>query len=355
MPRTLLRVEVTRIFGLDLMRAVAISLVICSHFLKGVDILGVFGVELFFVLSGFLIGGILLRTVETKGGFGFTDLREFLRRRWYRTLPNYYLFLIIYTVVQVAAYSHRLPSIGWFARYAMFLQNFAWPNPNWMFGHSWSLCVEEWFYLLTSGILFLTSRLFSPSRNGRAWALGMTFGTVLIVPAVLRFALQPFYGDVRMITVFRLDAISLGILMAVMRSHMPGAWNRFAALLCLGFASMALAVFISGWSGSTTATSLTLMPLGCALLIPACCRLPKPVNLLRRWVVNLSIWSYSLYLCHPLIYIGLASVFGYNMFSQRGKLLFKLFTLVVVVCISALNFRFFEKKMTDLRERAPHS
>lgn len=334
------------------MRAVAISLVICSHFLKGVDVLGVLGVELFFVLSGFLIGGILLRTVEAKGGFGFTDLREFLRRRWYRTLPNYYLFLIIYTVVQ-AAYSHHLPSIGWFARYAMFLQNFAWPNPGWMFGHSWSLCVEEWFYLLTSGILFLTSRLFSPARNSQAWALGITFATVFTVPAVLRFALRASCGDMRMITVFRLDAISFGVMMAWMHSGMPGLWKRSAALLYMGVAGMAVAVFLGGPSGLTTATSLTLMPAGCALLIPACCRLPEPVNVLRHWIVNLSMWSYSLYLCHPLIYIGLASLFGYNTFSLKGKLLFKLFTLVVVVCVSALNFHFFEKKMTDLRERTP--
>jgi peptidoglycan/LPS O-acetylase OafA/YrhL len=92
-----------RLFGLDLVRALAIILVLLSHsrnllisFYPGLDFLkagGFFGVELFFVLSGFLIGGILIKDIQA--GFDFGILKNFWKRRWLRTLPNYYLFLII--------------------------------------------------------------------------------------------------------------------------------------------------------------------------------------------------------------------------------------------------------------------
>ena len=93
--------ETERVFGLDVMRASAILLVLLGHatvwFASFVPVFnigclgGYFGVELFFVLSGFLIGSILLRWLIDPGST--TTLFDFWRRRWLRTLPNYVLFL----------------------------------------------------------------------------------------------------------------------------------------------------------------------------------------------------------------------------------------------------------------------
>src|SRR5262249_13567018 len=93
-----------RVFGLDLMRAIAIALVLVCHswalsdvpsyWGEGIaSVLGVLGVELFFVLSGFLIGNILLRQFEH--GVDVGEMFSFWRRRWFRTLPAYYLYLLI--------------------------------------------------------------------------------------------------------------------------------------------------------------------------------------------------------------------------------------------------------------------
>src|SRR5688572_4697894 len=84
-----------RKIGLDLPRALAITLVLVSHFVKRCEILGFYGVELFFALSGFLIGGILYRDLAASPGWTFPRVKHFWFRRWWRTLPNYYLFLII--------------------------------------------------------------------------------------------------------------------------------------------------------------------------------------------------------------------------------------------------------------------
>ena len=87
-----------RNFGLDVLRAAAIVMVLVSHTANALNFLGVYGVELFFVLSGFLIGDILIRSAARQSRFDFRDLAEFWTRRWFRTLPNYYWFLALYLV-----------------------------------------------------------------------------------------------------------------------------------------------------------------------------------------------------------------------------------------------------------------
>ena len=98
-----------RIFGLDVVRSLAILLVLITHSYDGWNYLfpserwwyfytGVIGVELFFVLSGFLIGGILIR-ILSESNLCFNDILQFLKRRWYRTIPNYFLFVAINIVL----------------------------------------------------------------------------------------------------------------------------------------------------------------------------------------------------------------------------------------------------------------
>ena len=92
-----------RIFGIDLIRAIAILNVLIGHGSFILDkantdfpwIRLISGVELFFVLSGFMIGGIIIKSFEKNPEYGIKDISNFLKRRWFRTLPNYYLILII--------------------------------------------------------------------------------------------------------------------------------------------------------------------------------------------------------------------------------------------------------------------
>src|SRR5262245_16100295 len=103
--RTVIPLANTRVFGLDFLRALAILLVLVAHAsfmflplthrLEAWWMLGHLGVELFFVLSGFLIGSILARQAEEVQ----FSVGRFWARRWLRTLPNYYLFLAINIVL----------------------------------------------------------------------------------------------------------------------------------------------------------------------------------------------------------------------------------------------------------------
>ena len=152
-----------RIFGLDLMRAVAILLVIFSHLVwilpnktglvpDLLSVAGVIGVEIFFVLSGFLIGRIIYR-FYTAPEFSKKDIIYFWIRRWFRTLPNYYLALVLNIFVTLGI-GLALPKTIW--QYPFFMQNFAWEIPP-FFYESWSLTIEEFAYILGPLALYIIS------------------------------------------------------------------------------------------------------------------------------------------------------------------------------------------------------
>ena len=300
-----------RNLGLDLIRATAILLVLLSHFsdLAAVftgravtiwlSIAGMFGVELFFVLSGFLIGGILLRMIRTRPGW--RDWLVFMLRRWLRTLPLYLLW--------VAALALLLPSAapGYLWRYLTLTQNLFWPMPadNW-FGVSWSLTVEEWFYLTFSTALLGAAAL--TRWHGTAWAV---IGAFIAAPLAIRLltpAGPDFMDTSYKIAALRLDAIAYGV--ALVRLNPARLGGRLSALALA--AGLGLLGFV--WVQACAAPvpipqriSFPLLPtaiaIGCALLFPAALklqagRLKGARGLLAAAIRQLSAQSYSLYLVH---------------------------------------------------------
>ena len=143
----------SRVYGLDIMRALAIIFVVLEHGLMLQKANTTFpwiklinGVELFFVLSGFLIGGMLIRIFEKSNTFGIKTMGRFWIRRWFRTLPNYYLVLLINIFIVYFGIIHEdFSQFNW--KFFFFLQNFSGPFTN-FFWESWSLSIEEWFYLI---------------------------------------------------------------------------------------------------------------------------------------------------------------------------------------------------------------
>lgn len=156
-----------RNFGLDLVRAIAISLVLISHgrvFLPDFEnkiILasgGFFGVELFFVLSGYLVGLVFLKMNHENNRLSLSLLFNFWLRRWFRTIPNYLLFVLL----GVSVFSWLFNAKGFNFGYLLFIQNFLSPHPSFM-PEAWSLSVEEWFYM--SLPLFFILFSFTPFKN----------------------------------------------------------------------------------------------------------------------------------------------------------------------------------------------
>jgi peptidoglycan/LPS O-acetylase OafA/YrhL len=166
-------------FGLDMIRAFAIILVIICHIGTGIDtkvalFFGYFGVELFFVLSGFLIGGSLINIVNKEGDLNIKDISGFWKKRWFRTLPNYYLVLIVFLLLDLvlSIYKVKIFSLLDFVKYFTFTQNLMWLQPvalhtftSGFFALSWSLAIEEWFYLLFPLTLLVCSKVIKNKKK----------------------------------------------------------------------------------------------------------------------------------------------------------------------------------------------
>ena len=134
-----------RVFGLDILRFVAIFMVLLGHSMLFVpaDIKPMFkqflldGVSIFFVLSGFLIGGILIKQLNREKPT-FNGLLDFWKRRWMRTLPAYMVVLIALIIYTAILVPENLPKDLY--RFFFFIQNFFVERPT-FFAEAWSLSI----------------------------------------------------------------------------------------------------------------------------------------------------------------------------------------------------------------------
>ena len=348
--------KAVRSYGLDLMRAIAISLVLLAHFAQKIEFLGFWGVELFFALSGFLIGNILWRSFSQTESWSFAYLFNFWKRRWWRTLPNYYLFLIVSLVFSYLVYA-SIPEVNEFVHYLYFGQNLFTPNGT-FFGVSWSLCIEEWFYLSFPLLLFILSFF----KMKKVMCYGITLSVYIIGALSMRYYFGGLYEDValRGITLARLDAIAYGVLAAFITSQIqPG---KFAALIAFGIGVLlisspgiiAVLKNVTYHEMNYNPVYLATVPLGASFMIPFMNTLKKPKRLFRfmaKPIYNFSLWSYSIYLSHiPFLYLGYYLLDDYRT-SFVGNLLSKFFGLILTVFFSALIFKYFETPFTKKRPK----
>ena len=197
--------------SLDFLRGMAAFAVAIPHYLTAnapfqpfAEAFAIGGVEVFFVLSGFVLAP---QIVDWVVGKPWRNLGVFLMRRWMRTIPPYVVALVV-----IAVLTGNLMTAD-FVRYLFYFENlFSSANHINFYPVAWSLAVEEWFYLLFAPALFLAARLLG--REDRRLAL--TFAIlVIVVVAALRFSFAPHDWDlnVRRVTLFRIDSIVWGFLL----------------------------------------------------------------------------------------------------------------------------------------------
>jgi len=189
-----------------------------AHDLQRAVIMGWSGVDLFFVLSGFLIGGILM-DARSSGNY----FKAFYARRFFRIIPIYYFWITVYVamVVVAGAKIYALSNSGIrppldlavFAHY-LFLQNLGFHTFGGIagawFGHLWSLAVEEQFYLLAPLVIRLTSPRKLP------WLLGVVIVGASVIRSMLLFGVHISPHSVMALMPCRADALALGMLAAVL-------------------------------------------------------------------------------------------------------------------------------------------
>jgi peptidoglycan/LPS O-acetylase OafA/YrhL len=249
--------KLSRILELDGLRGLAILLVIPCHYIANVPHgephtwtsragtmldWGGSGVDLFFVLSGFLIGGILLDSRSSPNYF-----QTFYARRFFRILPLYYFLLSLYAILWLAAPDLlRLGAPGWI--YPLFLQNYFMkmaPAQTFWLAPMWSLAVEEQFYMIAPPVM----RRLSTERIAKLMLAVVLIAFLIRVTAVLGFGdrLHDHWG-LRFAyfgTPGRADDLALGVLAAIgWRNVHVKRW----AGEHVGWFKIAIGVCIAAWA-----------------------------------------------------------------------------------------------------------
>ena len=307
--RALRQTLATRVIsGLDAVRALAIILVLIDHFLFMDHLLGIhpktgsLGVMIFFVLSGFLITAMLLKEYRKIGGI---SLANFYRRRAYRIFPTFYCCWILTTVVDFLAHQLQWKTAAISFFYLMDYGRALAPEKVQPFMHmwvSWSLAVEEKFYLLWPLLLLFLLRRPNLIRTMVAIILGQWAYRAILF---LGFHVSESY--VYCTFDMRADALLIGCLLAVLLEKDSTRllccrllrWQWLSLLAPAGLACVALAPARNPAAGLLV---WSLEPVVVAvMLLQFIYWGQRAWTVCGSWVVRLTAHlSYALYLYHPL-------------------------------------------------------
>lgn len=309
------------------------------------------GVDLFFVLSGFLITTILLKSRKKAGYF-----LNFYARRCLRIFPLYYGYLLFFLSIGAV---QKIPDFMWGKMwwYLPFLQNFASTFAPARLGgphHFWSLAVEEHFYLLWPWVVSVF-----PPQQLRKICAGLLAATFLFRCLFLTAGL-----DVFSFTLCRMDGLSLGAWLALVHGDVA-QWKKLARF-----------VRFCWWPGLALATTLYLLHSGSRLFFlqaakysltaVACAGFlvavmePSPTHGLGRtfsfpWLCGLGQISYGFYVFHPYLMQRLMGVFFRESWSPwQGKIgpaMMADFLLVfcLTLALSLVSWNLFEKPFLRLK------
>ena len=344
--------QTTRYTSLNGLRAISIIIVIISHlalnyagfpeFIKAVPLItdGKFAVNVFFVISGFLITSLLMKEELTPQGI---SLKNFYIRRTLRIFPAYYFLLSIYFLLSCFGFMY-LSDQSWLTSLT-YTKYFNW-NKDWYTGHAWSLSIEEHFYLLWP--LFFTM-----GQKARKYFI---FAVLLIVPMFRTFSYYHQVSWINPLTIFyRFDAIATGCLFALCQDKiipvLAANWKKYfyaavALLLLLPLLAYLndryewnMDLFISS-VGSTYGTIANMLI--AVILICSVFGLKgtwfKFLN--SRIMEQIGIWSYSIYLWQQLF------TANKDHFINRFP-----FNLGFILIASLSSYYFIEKPFLRLKTR----
>ncbi len=354
-----------RLAGLDLLRAIAIVWVMLFHsYIVGglgpdfawLSRYGWAGVDIFFVLSGFLIGTQVLRPLQRGEVMAFG--RFYARRAW-RIVPVYAVVLALYVGLPELRESAGLQPWWQFATFTLnLLIDY---DTHQAFSHAWSLCVEEHFYLVFPLLAWALTRRPSATTVIAACVAVIVFGIGLRTAVWMHdAAIDPprnwFIEDIYYPTWMRLDGLLMGIMLAVLRVWRPQGWARWQArsnlVLAAGVVVTAFAFWLFRERTGLLANAIgwPVLSFGFGLLVFAGA---DRASVLARWrwpgVAWLATVSYSLYLSHKiafhLVHEALAAWPGLS-----GTLVFASYAAAVLALGAVLHY-LVERPFLRLRDR----
>jgi peptidoglycan/LPS O-acetylase OafA/YrhL len=351
--------------GLDLLRSLAILLVALFHMsletapegLRVIQQCGWMGVDLFFVLSGFLISSQLLRPYLRNEK---PSLWTFYLRRAFRVLPAFWVVLLVYVLVPGFRERPNLPDV-W--RFLTFTQNLGLEAPA-AFSHAWSLCVEEHFYLFFPILVLWLMR--KPSLGKATGVAATIFVAGLIVRWMIwahylapiaddsnneRLFIVRYWGMLYFPTYARLDGLLVGVLLAGIRIFRPGWWSYAMARRALVFVVASILLGLAIWSCweiysvSAVVWGFPLIAFGFGFLLVAVAGLPVRIP---GATIGATL-AYSTYLTHKAV-MHLDRVYLGNLLSVNWFVSLVIYAVSCLIVASAL-YLCIEGPFLRLRER----
>ena len=343
-----------RVVELDVARAIAIALALGWHFYTPTGItfvdwlqepgrlIGWAGVDLFFVLSGFLIGGLIFGEVMKSGSF---NAKRFLIRRAFKIWPVLYLYIAILVV------TGRYHPMEVVPQTLLHLQNY-WTTP---LNHLWSLAVEEHFYLIFALIAANTSL-----ARGDVRRVPVALICVVVAATIFRFIgvlAEISQTSLQIQTQFRVDALALGVLLAYLKMFNSDLFNRLASrkVLMIIFVSVGVAALIvirdSKPLIATIGYSITMLTSGCLLLLmhdASVFRNPNPAVKTVAWIGG---YSYALYVFQFVMYRALEKGWVTLLKTEIPPLALLAMKYGGALLIAVVVTRLVERPMLHLRNR----
>lgn len=345
--------------GLDALRGIAIILVILFHYFLFFRI-GWIGVDLFFVLSGFLITSILLRERDHKFYF-----RNFYLRRILRIFPLYYLVLIIFFAAAPIAFSQKDSS----STYSYYTQNQLWfwlYFQNWLMikkgmppepylQHFWSLAIEEQFYIVWPFLVFFVRKI----SHLKAMLIA-----ILLLAFILRFifwkTLPQYAGQNYYNSFTRMDTLGAGALLALIVNGGKKIPGSFITISTVAFAGLIAASWILYRNVDYDNPLFTTIGYSVsALFFMSMCFLALHEN---TWIAKVYFLkpigriSYGLYVFHLPVFLVVSSILNARLAPYfPSDTLLHLVTAVICIAItfitSAISYKFFELPLLRLKNK----
>lgn len=366
------QISTKRFFGLDFLRALSISLLLFSHCSwiynsttiigRMQDASGFVGVELFIVLSGFLIGGILYKQFLHEN-YTMEDARLFISRRLMRVLPSYYLVIFLLTILYLI-FGFSVSDV-W--KYVLLIQNFATPIPA-FFPESWSLPVKEMGYIVVVLLLLVSSRLVTQSLKKYLFLIiiiGLIATTFLMKLhydlTSTNLDLRQWSFQVRSVVIYRVDSVLIGVLFGYAYNNykdfiMSKRWLFLLAgflIFMLLFACITVFKFrLANASWFWNILCLPIVSIGICMFLPVLLSWKMPSIRIGNLVTFICNISYSVYLLHYSLILFLMKYFiDTTNFVTWQLNIFTLAYVMTTVGLSYLMYRYFEKPINDYRTK----
>ncbi len=337
-----------RIYSLDILRFFSAIFVVIFHFLLinfhyniNFEIISSIAVEIFFVLSGFVLAPQLLNFFELNKK---KYLKVFLLRRWLRTIPAFWISLIFMSSI---TYDFNFYD---FFLYALFFQNLFNNINNFdYFIIAWSLAIEEWFYIIFPIYIIYFSKIFKKIKISKPLFFSLLFIIFFLILKIFHYSGINNWGETeRKIVIFRLDSICYGFILFLFYKKLE-QFNSFLMLLFLiiflylQYISYFKIVFEFNYLFKIIFSLVTAITSSLIILLFV------KFNSLTNHIPNyLSLWmgniSYSMYLFHlPLILLM-------SKYVTNNYLLFILY-FTIQIFFSILFFNYFEKPILRMRPK----